>query len=34
MAAISAFTPIPALIVSSPVQRHIVAGLIFGARKT
>jgi len=33
MAAISVFTLIPALIIFSLVQRHIVAGLTFGAVK-
>ena len=33
MAAISVFTLIPALIVFALVQRHIVAGLTFGAVK-
>ncbi len=33
MAAISVFTLIPALIVFTMVQRHIVAGLTFGAVK-
>ena len=33
MAAISVFTLIPALIVFSLVQRHIVTGLTFGAVK-